>query len=90
MLQQGWTKTGPHWNTLKQTVKIKDREDFETAREKQYTTYKGAFLRLSEDFSVETFYAIRIWEHIFKILKETTCQPIAVYPSKLSSKMNAK
>ena len=38
-------------------------------------TYKGAPIRLSSDFSSETFQARREWSEIFKVLKHKDLQP---------------
>ena len=38
-------------------------------RGKQVVTYKEAQIRLSSDFSTETFQARRLWYEIFKVIK---------------------
>ena len=48
-------------------TRLKDKERIlKAAREKQVVTYKGAPIRLSPDFSTETFQARRKWCEIFK------------------------
>ena len=50
--------------------KIKDKERIlKAAREKQLVTYRGVPIRLSADFSKETFQARRDWQEIFKVVK---------------------
>ena len=49
--------------------KVKDKERIlKTAREKQLVTYKGAPIRLSADFTIETE-GQREWYEIFKAIK---------------------
>ena len=56
--------------------KIKDKEmKLKSAREKQWVTYKGAPIRLSADFSIETLQARREWQEIFKVMKSKDLQP---------------
>ena len=56
-------------------------------REKQGVTYKGAAIRLSSDFSTETFQARREWCEIFKVMKSKDLQPRPLYPARLSFKI---
>ena len=50
--------------------KVKDKERIlKAARKKQVVTYKGAPIRLSADFSKETFQARRDWQEVFKVMK---------------------
>ena len=47
-------------------AKFKDKERIlKAAREKQEVTYKGAPVRLTADFSMETLQARREWQEIF-------------------------
>ena len=64
-------------------VKGKERI-LKASREKQLVTYKGAPIRLSADFSKETFQASRDWQEIFKVMKSKDLQPRLPYPEKLS------
>ena len=50
------------------TVKGKERI-LKAAREKKLVTYKGVPIRLSADFSKETFWARRDWQETFKVMK---------------------
>ena len=52
------------------------------AREKQVVTYKGLPVRLSSDYSTETFQARREWHVIFKVMKSKDLKPRLLYPSK--------
>ena len=48
--------------------KVKKRI-LKAAREKQRVTYKGDPIRLSADFSKETFQARRGWKEVFEVMK---------------------
>ena len=64
--------------------KIKDKERIlQAAREKETLTYKGVPIRLSADFSKETFQTRRGWKSIFKIMKDKDVHPRLLYPVKL-------
>ena len=67
--------------TLKDKYKI-----LKTTREKQVVTYTGTPIRLSSDFSTETFQARREWYEIFKMMKSKDLQPRLLYPAWLSFK----
>lgn len=54
------------------------------ARQKKTSIYKGTPIRLSVDFSAEILQAQRERNDKFKILKNKNCQPIKLYPAKLS------
>lgn len=51
-------------------AKDKRRIILKPAREKKHTTFNGALIQLSVDFSVETLQARRKWDAILKVLKE--------------------
>ena len=71
--------------------KIKDKERIlNAAREKQVVTYKGAPIRLSADFSTETFQARRDWQEVFKVMTSKDLQPRLLYPTKLSFRMEGQ
>ena len=68
-------------------TRLKDRERIPKAtREKQVITYKGASIRLSSDYSIETFQARREWHEIFKVMKSEHLQPRILYQARLSFK----
>ena len=51
-------------------AKVKDKERLlKAAREKELITCRGVPIRLSADFSKETFQARRDWQEVFKIMK---------------------
>ena len=51
-------------------AKVKDKERvLKSAGEKQLVTYKGAPIRLVDNFSAETLQARREWHYIFKVMK---------------------
>ena len=64
--------------------KIKEKEKIlQAAREKQGVTYKGVPIRLSADFSKETFQSRRNWQEVLKVIKIKDLQPTLLYPAKL-------
>ena len=67
-------------NTPRHTIiklpEIKDKERIlKAAREKETVTYKGVPIRLSADFSKETWQASRGWKELFKIMREKHLHP---------------
>ena len=64
--------------------KVKDKERIlKAAREKQLLIYKGAPIRLSDNFSKATLQATRDWQEIFKVMKTKDLQLRLFYPAKL-------
>ena len=56
--------------------KIKEKERIlEAARERETVTYKGVPIRLSADFSKETFQASRGWKEVFQVMKGKVLHP---------------
>ena len=52
-------------------MKIKHKEQIlKAAWEKQQITHKGIPIRITADFSIETFQARREWQDILKVMKE--------------------
>ena len=49
----------------------------------QLVTYRGVPVRLTDDFSKETFWARRDWQEIFKIMKSRDLQSRLLYPAKI-------
>ena len=71
--------------------KVKDKERIlKAAREKETVTYKGVPIRLSADFSKDTLQARRVWEEVFKVMKDKDLHPRLLYPSKLSFRMEGQ
>ena len=65
--------------------KIKYKEKILKApREKQQITYNGIPIRLTADPSAETLQARRVWQDIFKVMKEKNLQPRLLYPGRTS------
>ena len=88
-------KLDPRRNTPRHiiitTAKMKYKERIlEAARENDTVTYKGLPIRLSADFSKETFQARRGWKEVFKVMKGKDLQPRLLYPAKLSFRMEGQ
>ena len=72
-------------------IRLKDKERILKATiEKQVVTYKEAPIRLSSDFSTETFQSRREWDEIFKVMKSRDLQPRLLYPARLSFKIKGE
>ena len=70
---------------------VKDKERIlKAARQQEGVTYKGVPIRLSADFTKETFQARRGWKEVFKVMKGKDLYPRLVYPVKLSFRMEGK
>lgn len=54
------------------------------ARKRSQTTYKGRSISITPDFSVETLETRRVWTDVHQTLRDHRCQPILLYPAKLS------
>jgi hypothetical protein len=57
-------------------------------REKKQITYKGKTIKITADFSMETFKAKRAWNEVFQALKENNFNPRVLYPAKLAFKID--
>ena len=73
-------KLDPRRNTPRQIIlkllKVKDKERIlKAAREKETVTYKGVPIRLSADFSKETFQARTGWKEVFEVMKGKDLHP---------------
>ena len=72
-------------------AKIKDKERIlKAARGKERVTYKGVPIRLSADFSEENLQARRGWKEVFEVMKGKDLQPRALYPAKVSFRMEGQ
>ena len=61
-------------------TKIKDKERIlKTTREKERVTSKGVPIRLSANFSKETFQARRGWKEVFKVMRGKDLHPRLLY-----------
>ena len=71
--------------------KVKDKERIlKAAREKKLVIYKQAPIRLSADFSTETFQARRDCHEILKVIKRKDLQPRLLYLARLSFKIEGE
>ena len=71
--------------------KIKNKERFlKASRREERVTYKGVPIRLSADFSKETFQARRGWKEVFQVMKDKDLHPRLLYPAKLSFRMEGQ
>jgi hypothetical protein len=57
-------------------------------REKIQITYKGKPIKITADFSMETFKERRAWSEVFQALNENNFDPRILYPGKLSFKID--
>lgn len=72
-------------------LKIKDNGKILNApREKQLITYLRTPIKLATDFPAEIIYTRWQSDNIHKVLKERNCQPIILYPAKLSFSNESK
>ena len=72
-------------------AKFQDKERIlKAAREKQEVTYKGAPIRLANDFSMETLQTRREWQKIFQVMRTRGLQPRLLYPASFSLKMEGQ
>ena len=53
-------------------------------------TYKGVPIRLSADFSKETFQARKGWKEVFKVMKSEDPHPRLLCPAKILFKMGGQ
>ena len=88
-------KLDPRKHTLRQIKitlpKMKHKERIlKAAREKGTVIYKGVSIRLSADFSKETWEARRGWKEVFQVMKGKDLHPRFLYPVKLSCRMEGQ
>ena len=71
--------------TLIKMPKVKDKKRIlKAARGKKLVTYRGVLIRLSVDFSKETWQGRRDGQEIFEVMKSRDLQPRLLYLAKLS------
>ena len=70
-------------------AKVKDRI-LKVPREKQRINYKGTPIRLSADFSTETFQARRECHDIFKVMKRKNVQTRILDPARVSFRIEGE
>ena len=88
-------KLEPKRNTPRHIIiklpKIKYKERIlKEPRGKVRITYKGVSIRLSADFSEETFQGRRGWKEVFQVMKGKDLHPRLLCPAKLSFKMEGQ
>jgi hypothetical protein len=57
-------------------------------REKKQIKYKGKYIKIIADFSMETLKGRRAWSEVFCPLNENNFNPRILYPTQLSFKIN--
>ena len=60
------------------------------AKEKHLVTYKGAPMRLADNFSTKTLQARREWQEVFQVMKSIGLHPRLLYPARLPIKMEGE
>ena len=68
----------------------RQRENLKGSKGKKEVTYKGAPIRLANDFSMETLQARREWQKIFQVMRNRGLQPRLLYPAWLSIKIEGQ
>ena len=63
-------------------TRLKDKDRILKATREKVVAYKGEPIRLSSDFSTETFQAKREWCEIFKVMKSKDKPRKLLYPAK--------
>jgi hypothetical protein len=72
---------------ITKTASTENRDKIsKTVREKKHITYKGKPIKITADFSMETFKARRAWSEVFQALNQNNFNPRIPYPAKLSFK----
>ena len=62
----------PRYIIIKMPKAKHEERILEAARGRKLVTYRGISIRLSADFSKETFQARQDWQEIFKVMKNRT------------------
>jgi hypothetical protein len=77
------------WHIIIKTTNTETRERIlKAVREKKQTTYIGKPINIIADFLTETLKAKRAWDEIFRTLNENNFNPMILYPTKLSFKID--
>nr|KAF6392626.1 hypothetical protein mPipKuh1_007815 [Pipistrellus kuhlii] len=75
-------------------IKLANTKDkvriLKAARERQKVTYKGTPIRLTTDFSTETYQARREWDEIYKVMQRKGLNPRILYLARLSIKIEGE
>ena len=90
-LQKLDSKGPPPRHIIIKMTRLKEKERIlKATREKQVVTYKGAPIRLSSDYTTETFHARREWCELFKVIESKDLQTRLHYPARLSFKIEGE
>jgi hypothetical protein len=73
---------------IKTTSKETRERILKAVREKKQIKYKGKSIKITADFSTETFKARRVWSEVFWALNEKYFKPMILHPAKLSFKIH--
>nr|KAF6471652.1 hypothetical protein HJG59_011024 [Molossus molossus] len=91
--QRASSKMNPRRPTARHIIikmaNIKQIKNLEI-RVRQKVTYKGAPIRLSADFSIETLQARQEWHEVYKVMKGKGLNPRLLYPAKLLFKIEGE
>ena len=68
----------------------KKKRILKEAKEKRSLTYKGRYIRLTADLSIETWQAIRVQYDIFNVLNGENLQPRILYQARLSFRIEGE
>jgi hypothetical protein len=75
---------------IRTTNTLNNDRILKAVREKGQVTYKGRPKRITSDFSTETMKTRRSWTDVIQTLREHKCQPMLLYPAKLSVTINGE
>ena len=65
--------------------RVKDKERIlKVARERQSVANRGVLIRLSAEFSKETWQSRRDWQEVFKVMESKDLLPRLLYAAQLS------
>jgi hypothetical protein len=74
---------------IKTSIETRERV-LKAVREKTQITYKGKPIKITADFSMETFKARRGWSEVFWALNKNNFNPRIHYPAKLLFKIDGE
>ena len=70
---------------------FRDKEKIlKAAQDKKFLTYRERNIRLTVDFSTETWQARKGWQDIFRVLNEKNMQSGILYPARLSFRIEGE
>ena len=81
--------TGRH--IIIKMAKYQDKERIlKAAKDKQEVTYKGAPIKSSTNFSMETLQVRREWQKLFQVMRTRGLQQRLLYPARFSIKIEGR